>query len=578
MNYDSSPTTAKTLNNSSNANNNNVTIHLSDSSSDLKLCKLHKIIDDFEWVRNAVSVRRNLMDTLPIIPTAATVVPCKRRLPAEFQMQKKTSQTTIALHVIDWLKDNLTEHNLCAFLQYLVSEKELLEEHYNEDALLRQEIYVTSLVIGLTSFETRQYGLLGQIDAALTNNEEKVKHHKRSNSQPNVIVVSHEQPKNQNVYQTLSPLKTSQQHHSPSVFLTIRRTKSLPQLKYNGLEVQDESDLRHFRPRCKTFGAIKRNTTQPQIIPKYNKKQTTNNRNINQSNSQLTTSSPSSILSEYDDNQPSTSQASSNRSKSPLSNCTLNSNKSIASSLLSTSVSSCNSNTTAKCIQLINTDDIKIWTDHSWEVKQKNKRQEKEQQQSQSASCAIPTPPRPKTKSSKSLSPLNSFFSSLFSTPPSYASWYIDHDNPKNHETTETAIESIIPDNSHHSSQSLGSTVFDKFLPVSVDGKKLRSRKTQNLFEDITAPLDRSGVNLLVTPATSSFNADASSFSTASPNLAKNCQSLTRFLQISHMSRHNTELEKENAHFRISEAIISAIEHIKWNRLETQKDKFNKKG
>ena len=247
---------------------------------------------------------------------------------------------------------------------------------------------------------------------------------------------------------------------------------------------------------------------------------------------------------------------------------------------MSTSVSSCNSNTTAKCIQLINTDDIKIWTDHTWEVKQKIKRQEKEQQQAPTASCAIPTPLTTSTKSSKSLSPINSFFSSLFSTPPSYTSWYTNHDSQTDHETTETAIESIIPDTNHHSvmssqqnsSLSLGSTVFDKFLPISVDGKKLRSRKSQNLFEDINTP---SGVNILVTPATININTDVSP---SSPSSVKNCQSLTRFLQISHMSRNNTELEKENAHFRISEAIISAIEHIKWNRLETQKDKINKKG
>lgn len=573
INYDSSPIAFTNVN-----NNNNTTNHLNGSSSELNLYKLHKIIDDFEWVRNAVSVRRNSSDTPPRIAIPATAAARRYQSPVEFQ----TSQTTIASHIIHWLQHNLTEHNLCAFLQYLVSDKELLEEHYKEEALLRQELYVTSLVIGLTCFETKQYGLLSQIDDILKDNENEVKHHKRSNSQPNVIVVSQVQTKKQNVLQPISPRKTSQRLSSP-VLLTLQKTKSLPELKRNALEVQGETDLGHLRPRCKTMGTIKRFATEPQIIPKDDKTQTTNNNSINQCNSQATNSSPSSFLYEYDDNQPTTSQASSNRSKSPLSNYTLNSTKSTASSLMSTSVSSCNSNTTTKCIQLINTDDIKIWTDHTWEVKQKIKRQGKEQQQPPSASCAIPTPLTANTKSSKSLSPLNSFFSSLFSTPPSYTSWYTNHDSHVDHETTETAIESIIPDTNHHSvmssqqnsSLSLGSTVFDKFLPISVDGKKLRSRKSQNLFEDINTPLDCSGVNTLVTPATININTDATS---SSPSSVKHCQSLTRFLQISHMSRNNTELEKENAHFRISEAIISAIEHIKWNRLETQKDKINKTG
>lgn len=42
--------------------------------------------------------------------------------------------------------------------------------------------------------------------------------------------------------------------------------------------------------------------------------------------------------------------------------------------------------------------------------------------------------------------------------------------------------------------------------------------------------------------------------------------SLISFLKMSYLSRNHTDLEKENAHFRISEAIISTIEHIKWNK------------
>ncbi|XP_023291231.2 run domain Beclin-1-interacting and cysteine-rich domain-containing protein isoform X1 [Lucilia cuprina] len=574
LDYDSSPTTSAASMNVNTNNNNNNNIDNNNGNNDLNLNVLHKIIDDFEWVRNAVSIRRNSNNTPPrriLTPTLggakASLLLQNRQIQLNVNRKETPRETTILTHVTRWLMHNLNEHNLCGFLQYLVTDKELLEEHYSEEALLRQEKYCTILVIGLTAFETHQYGLLSQIDAVLKDDIKDNKIHKRSNSQPNVIIVPQTKRKVSSVKN--SPTKTSTQlHPSSTCLLTIRKTKSLPELTKQMLTSPDDTDAGYLkRPRRKTIGTIRSRITKPQNIPQ--------NVNTNINASHTTTSSSGSFLLDYDDNQPTTSQASSNRSKSPISNYTLNSNKSNTSSLMSTSVSSCNSNSTTKCIQLINTDDIKIWTDHTWEMKQKNK----QQNQHPTASCAIPTPLATNTKPSKSLSPLNSFFSSLFSTPPSYTSWFVDHGGRTEQESTETAIESIIPDNQqqhHHSvmssqqqlsSLSLGSTVFDKFLPI--DGKKLKSRKSQSLFEDVNTTLDCSGINMLV-------SADSPT-TTSSPGSAlvtpKNCQSLTRFLQMSHLSRNNTELEKENAHFRISEAIISAIEHIKWNKLETQKDK-----
>lgn len=52
----------------------------------------------------------------------------------------------------------------------------------------------------------------------------------------------------------------------------------------------------------------------------------------------------------------------------------------------------------------------------------------------------------------------------------------------------------------------------------------------------------------------------------------KQGQSLTSFLQAAQFSRANTELERENAHFSVSEAMISAIEQIKWRRFQEIKE------
>lgn len=51
----------------------------------------------------------------------------------------------------------------------------------------------------------------------------------------------------------------------------------------------------------------------------------------------------------------------------------------------------------------------------------------------------------------------------------------------------------------------------------------------------------------------------------------KQGQSLTSFLQTAQFYRANTELERENAHFSVSEAMISAIEQIKWQRAQETK-------
>lgn len=51
-------------------------------------------------------------------------------------------------------------------------------------------------------------------------------------------------------------------------------------------------------------------------------------------------------------------------------------------------------------------------------------------------------------------------------------------------------------------------------------------------------------------------------------------QSLTSYLQEAQRTRRNiTDLERENAHFNLSDAIISAIEEIKCSRMERQKEK-----
>ena len=124
--------------------------------------------------------------------------------------------------------------------------------------------------------------------------------------------------------------------------------------------------------------------------------------------------------------------------------------------------------------------------------------------------------------------------------------------------------------------------MFDAFL-FAVEGKKLRPRKSQTFFEDRlsnwdygtanvgTAALNNSLETASIASADNIASSNDSSKLDVEEKVPRNCQSLTAFLQKSQLFRNNTELEKENAHFLVSEAIISAIEHIKWAKTEPDK-------
>ncbi|XP_073832712.1 run domain Beclin-1-interacting and cysteine-rich domain-containing protein rubicon [Musca autumnalis] len=590
-----------------------------DSESDLY--SPNKIIDDFEWVLNAVNIRNSAakcsqsggggggsFHTRPPTPPPASSSALQRNGVPPLKQTLKAQLT-------QWLCQNLKQPtNLFVFLQYLVSDKELLEEHYAAYALLRQEEYVNALFIGMSAFETRQYGLLKQIDTLLKEEEAReqegatneTKRHKRCNSQPNVIVLSPEK-KSPHCHLMSNCIEESVAKHSTTtttVLLTIRKTKSLPEFKYNRSKNAKE-DITDApgpkpRPRCKTIADIKHKHKIPQLHIHHDNDEGGGGETLpSQRDNKMTRL----LTSNYGGGgvnveQPSTSHTSnsSTRSKSPTSSLHLNSTASTTSSSCSvaTSVSSSSSKSTTRHIQLINTDDIKIWTDHSWE-QAKNKHHHTQSSSSTTPAQAIPSVRqrlsinKTSSTSSKSLSPLNSFFSSLFSTPPSYTSWYTDHSLHEHNQIPETAIDSINSDSRHQrqtstsitptppatmqsTPSSLSSAVLDKFLPIY--GKKLRNRNTQNLFDDVSTALDYGSTSMTLNTSSSCSSGltntkeEVTPTTSCSPTTttAKNCQSLTRFLQMSQSSRNNTDLEKENAHFRISEAIISAIEHIKWNK------------
>ncbi|KAH8286964.1 hypothetical protein KR054_000118, partial [Drosophila jambulina] len=207
------------------------------------------------------------------------------------------------------------------------------------------------------------------------------------------------------------------------------------------------------------------------------------------------------------------------------------------------STSSCSSSgggSPNKRIQLINCDDIKIWTDLTPQEQQ------------------LPREMEELPKTSTSSSSVGSFLSSLFGSPPVYTSWF----QRGLGEDLNAAGEG---------------GVLNNFLPV--NGRKLK--KHQTLFEGVsmldeaaaaaavaTAPCTASAPwDIQRSAGSSTASTTASSSVSITPGSDKlDQQSLASFLQMSRQTHNNTQLEKENAHFRISEACITAIEHVKWSR------------
>ncbi|KAH8318270.1 hypothetical protein KR074_000719, partial [Drosophila pseudoananassae] len=221
------------------------------------------------------------------------------------------------------------------------------------------------------------------------------------------------------------------------------------------------------------------------------------------------------------------------------------------------SPSSCSSGGSSKRIQLINCDDIKIWTDQT--LTESPPEKEKEQK-------------KPLDLPRGSASPFGSFLGSFFGSPPVYTSWF---QRGLGEDLTASGGD--------------GDGILDNFLAV--NGRKLK--KHQTLFEGVsmldegttsaacysscsaaaaatasaasTAPWDIQRPEGSSTTATSSTTASSSVSITPSSDKMDQ-QSLASFLQMSRQTHNNTQLEKENAHFRISEACITAIEHVKWSR------------
>ncbi|XP_036319286.1 run domain Beclin-1-interacting and cysteine-rich domain-containing protein isoform X1 [Rhagoletis pomonella] len=564
-----------------------------------KLDGLKKLMDDFEWVCRSAQIR----DSLPTDFSELSALSNKRH-----QQDSLFTVQDYKWFFDSWVRRNLKANCLSVCLQLLVAENELLNAYYKENAFLRNEVYSTALIICLSAVELNQYSLLSQIETQLYSVTSSIAavsalpdlKHRRTTS-PSVFSIS--PPKHTKVCETdvmnepqfnienKDDITTTQKTDTPNsssqlivpALSTFRKTKSLPALQHKPCVFFDSFNDEKPRPRCKTMVSTHLKTSSPQDILSPIKAISTTSVSENASNiandeyfsnSNTTTNTTTTTGSSYcgsdlaDMALPSTSLQSQQKYflLTPSSTHTQPTASSYASS-------DCR-------IELINCDDIKIWTDQAYDETQ-NQQTGQQEEAPTTEPCTIPQRLEPLKQKAKSASPIGSFLCNLFSTPPTYTHWSILNQTGSscglNSDDTEgNAVAAVFPctlvQPADISSSSTGG-MFDAFMPVC--GKKLRSRNSQSLFEDSISTLDYKSPTNESSNTTSLENAAKP---TKVPKKLSKCQqSLTDFLQTSQMSRNNTDLEKENAHFRVSEAIISAIEHIKWDNSKDPEKKWRRR-
>lgn len=428
------------------------------------------------------------------------------------QESTRSTPATVGDFLQQWVARCLRSRCLSRCIQSLVADKELLDCYYQHGwPYLRQQSYATALCVCLTAIQLDQSSLLSQLEPMQHQQQQQRRRHRRTSSQPNfsisqrLHVVKEEE---QQLPHTVALLQPQPEQRS-----LLRRVKSLPSLhtlcdvSIDNLQQLGSGTTAAQRPRCQTLNSPRARWRRDELLP--------------------------------------------------LSGCSISTTSSCSQMAAGSS---------PQRIQLINCDNIKIWTDQTSLVSV-----------APTPPAAIPAP-KPAACTAKRASPLNSFLGNLFGSPPVYTSWY---SKSRGQEEDEAATTGML----------------DNFLPF--NGRKLDKRHQPSLFEGVsmldynncqteteviaTLPLD-----IVVGPSTSSGN--STSCSTTSCSLSSDSQrsnnvggagaggaagnkidnqSLAEFLQMSRYTQNNTELEKENAHFRISEACIAAIEHVKWSRRGT---------
>lgn len=468
-----------------------------------------------------------------------------------------------------WIYENIQQHKLYQKLKYLISDAEHLSTCYEITAFLQNEQYQTALFLCLKACETNQQNLLSQINVELYTDGIVIQtNHKRSTSHPEFSFLPPPQPSPsqqggkcqidgavmgckhsisfsydtdaspstscrssrsgvENVLQLseekieLSPamqkLKNNRyrQRRRKNAAISVSNLKLRPWHSLPNVTVSTES----YRTRSHTL------TTQPIHIPYRKIRLTADTLAIN--NGQKVPS--------FSYKQLASDSASSNNAPSTAATCVDD----------------------LKTISLVKCDDIKIHFDTKH--RPKSSFDNTASQHITNLTESLTKSPKPVVVSSSSQS------TGIFS--------FINRDafSLFNSTSAEKQIDSMA--SSFLATSSASSDFVRTFLPPR-QGEKIQNRYHQqrSMMMNFGAEQQQQQLSSYESaaarqPTTNSYYSNRK-MSNQSPSLPLHGQSLTSFLQAGQFSRVSNELERENAHFSVSEAMISAIEQIKWTNLE----------
>lgn len=435
-----------------------------------------------------------------------------------------------------WLYENLQQRKLSQKLKYLVSDAEHLSASYEITAFLQHADYQAALFMCLKAYETNQPNLLSQIDVRLyTERTLPVVHHKRSTSHPEFSFLP---SSSRTTIQTGDPMGNKMSvpfsYDSPScrsshADITVpdikrlsigKRKKSLTQRKtqrspQKAVAIMTNLKLRPWKSlpdlaiasTAQTHRMRSRTISQPIRIPFQLKSREV----VKQATEQKVPS--------FTYKQMPSDSASSN-SLSPFGS---NVPPTIRRRLTDDDL-------LLQTISLVKCDDIKIHFD----AKHRPPNDVLAQQLPISATT-LPSSPPP--------SPLHESVSSAKSISPAKRFSFISRDS--------FSLFHIGGDKSFDSSCSPAGGA--------------PTPATSDIVRTFLSPRQGEKIKNRMGPSILQFSPYAQQ-----PQPLHD-QSLTAFLQTAQFSRVNTELERENAHFSVSEAMISAIEQIRWTNGEKQR-------
>lgn len=453
-----------------------------------------------------------------------------------------------------WIYENIQQHKLYQKLKYLISDDEHLSSCYEVTAFLQNEQYQTALFLCLKACETNQQNLLTQIDVALyTNRIVTQSHHKRSTSHPDFSFLPQPLGKCQ-----IDGSNSSVMGAKLSVPFSYDTDTPLPSYRSTSRCDNIVTDLMQLSAEKKSARKPKQHRHQRHAKPKT----------ISVTNLKLRPWHSLPDVSISTDTHRTRSQTLSQPIHIPFRKIRLtaetlaiNNGEQKVPSFSYKQLPSDSASSTGlpvigvddlKTISLVKCDDIKIHFDAKYRadnnaanISNLNK-----------SMLKIPTPP---TLSSSSQS------TGIFS--------FINRESFSLFNNTEKQLDSMT--SSFLATSSASSDFVRTFLPPR-QGEKIQNRYQQRALIDFcpsSSSVDKQQLSSSESAA-NSYYPNSQNFHqplqqhTAAAATPLHGQSLTSFLQAGQFSRVNNELERENAHFSVSEAMISAIEQIKWTNSE----------